>query len=67
MGGQFNRRLRLLEKTLEDHGADPEIRDLWLRHNEKLRAQITDNAPDECAAPPATLDLKPDREKESNN
>jgi hemoglobin len=72
MGGQFNRRLRLLEKTLEDHGAPDEARALWLRHNEKLRAQITDNAPDECAAPASTLpprarDLKPEREKESNS
>lgn len=51
MGGQFNRRLRLLDQTLQDHGAAPEVRSLWLSHNEKLRSQITRDAPDECSAP----------------
>lgn len=52
MGGQFNRRLRLLDQTLQDHGAPLEVRSLWLAHNEKLRSQITRDAPDECNAPP---------------
>lgn len=48
MGGQFNRRLKILERTLIDHGVDPEVRRLWLEHNEKLRAQITSDASNEC-------------------
>lgn len=51
MGGQFNRRLRLLDQTLQDHGAPPDVRLLWLAHNEKLRSQITRDAPNECIAP----------------
>jgi len=48
MGGQFNRRLRILENTLRDHGVDPEICDLWLAHNEQLRAHITRDTKNEC-------------------
>lgn len=58
MGGQFNRRLKILERTLEDHGVDPEVRRIWLAHNEKLRAQITRDASDECNDQRAESDLR---------
>lgn len=48
MGGQFNRRLVILEQTLRDHGVTDEVRDLWLAHNEQLRAHITRDQKDEC-------------------
>jgi hemoglobin len=41
LGGHFDRRLRLLEQTLEDHGVPAEVRQRWLSHNRDLRAQIT--------------------------
>ncbi len=48
MGGQFNRRLRILQQTLAAHAVEPEVQQLWLEHNEKLRSQITRDASDEC-------------------
>jgi truncated hemoglobin YjbI len=48
MGGQFNRRLKILDNTLRDHGVDEELRAEWLSHNEKLRGHITGDGPDEC-------------------
>lgn len=50
MGGQFNRRLKLLENTLRDHGVDDDVIKLWLDHNERLRSQITRDTKDECQA-----------------
>jgi truncated hemoglobin YjbI len=41
MGGHFDRRQRLLEEVLEEHGVDPEVRAAWRRHNLAMRAQIT--------------------------
>ncbi|HXS16530.1 MAG TPA: group 1 truncated hemoglobin, partial [Polyangiaceae bacterium] len=34
MGGQFNRRLRILEQTLRDHAVPEDILEHWLAHNE---------------------------------
>jgi hemoglobin len=51
MGGQFNRRLRLLDQTLRDHGVSDEVREAWLAHNEQLRSQVTRDRADECADP----------------
>jgi hemoglobin len=48
MGGQFNRRLRILDKTLEDHAVPRDIRSSWIAHNESLRSQITADGPLEC-------------------
>jgi truncated hemoglobin YjbI len=41
LGGHFDRRLRLLEQTLEDHGVPAEVTQRWLSHSRDLRAQIT--------------------------
>jgi truncated hemoglobin YjbI len=48
MGGQFNRRLRILDQTLTAHGVDDDIRIAWLSHNEQLRSHITRDRRDEC-------------------
>ncbi len=48
MGGHFNRRLVLLEKTLRAHKAPEAAIQLWLEHNRKLRSQITKDATGEC-------------------
>ena len=50
MGGQFNRRLKILEDTLRAHHVDSDIVAEWLAHNEALRAQITRDQSDECRA-----------------
>lgn len=48
MGGQFNRRLKILESTLQAHRVPDEVVRDWLHHNESLRSQITRDASDEC-------------------
>lgn len=54
MGGHFNRRLRLLDQTLQDHGVADDIRIAWLSHNESLRSHITKDALGECNDPLAS-------------
>jgi truncated hemoglobin YjbI len=53
LGGQFVRRLKILEETLEDHGAPPEVIQAWLAHNERLRGAVTKDAGSECNPPRA--------------
>src|SRR3954463_9331144 len=48
MGGQFARRIKILQDTLEEFGVPAPVRDAWLAHNEKLRALITANAGSDC-------------------
>lgn len=48
MGGQFNRRLVLLDKTLRDFEVPEDIRGRWLEHTRALRAEITRDGSDEC-------------------
>ena len=48
MGGQFNRRLRILETTLIEHDVPKDIIAEWLAHNESLRAQVTLDGPFAC-------------------
>lgn len=48
MGGQFNRRLVILKRTLHDHKVPPDIISDWLAHNESLRAAITVDGPFAC-------------------
>jgi truncated hemoglobin YjbI len=40
LGGQFDRRLKILEETLEAHGAPAEVREHWLAHTRALRGTI---------------------------
>ncbi len=48
MGGHFDRRLVLLEKTLRRHEVKEVIIQTWLEHNRQLRPQITRDAKGEC-------------------
>lgn len=47
-GGQFMRRLQLLQETLADHGLPEEVREVWIRHTLLLRPEITADDPDQC-------------------
>ncbi len=51
MGGHFNRRMVLLEKTLRDHQVPADIQREWLAHNAALRSHITANGLGECNDP----------------
>lgn len=48
MGGQFMRRLRILEETLEAHAVPEPIRRAWLAHQESLRDRVTRDRGSEC-------------------
>jgi hemoglobin len=47
-GGQFMRRLQILKETLAEFAVPDLICAHWLSHTLELKAQITDNALDEC-------------------
>jgi hemoglobin len=47
-GGQFMRRLQILKETMTEFQVPPKAREHWVEHTLGLRAQITDNALDEC-------------------
>jgi hemoglobin len=47
-GGQFMRRLQILKDTLAEFRVPEPVREHWLAHTLALKAQITDNALDEC-------------------
>ena len=48
MGGQFDRRRRLLEACIEAHGVPADIQAAWLEHVDRLRPQITGDGQGEC-------------------
>ena len=48
MGGQFARRMKILNDTLEEFNVPAAVRAAWMAHNEKLRALITANAGSDC-------------------
>ncbi len=48
LGGHFERRLHILEETLEDHGVDPEVRRVWVEHTRALRPQVTADRGSDC-------------------
>ncbi len=50
MGGQFMRRKRILNETLEEFGVPAHIRDHWMAHTESLRSQVTRDAGGDCDA-----------------
>lgn len=58
MGGQFDRRRRILETTIEAFGVPAHIRAAWLEHVDRLRGQITKDARGVCEAP-ETDDVAP--------
>lgn len=48
MGGQFNRRMVLLERTLDEFRVPEDIKRRWLDQNRGLRTQVTKDESDEC-------------------
>ena len=48
MGGQFMRRMKILEETLDEARVPDHIKKHWLEHTERLRGQITRDAGGEC-------------------
>ena len=50
MGGQFNRRLMILEETLDAFHVPEHVKQHWLAHTEALRPQITADGSQECDA-----------------
>lgn len=48
MGGQFMRRLRVLQQTLRDFEVPDDVQDAWLAHTESLRPLITRDAGSDC-------------------
>jgi hemoglobin len=59
MGGQFDRRTRILAETRERHGVLPGIRADWLAHVESLRPAVTKDAAGECDPDRAMASPKP--------
>jgi hemoglobin len=49
MGGQFMRRLKILEETLIEAGVPDRVREHWLRHTLSLQAQVTRDPGGRCA------------------
>jgi hemoglobin len=47
--GHFDRRLVLLQETLEADRVDPDVRRRWLDHARSLRAQLTSDPEGSCA------------------
>ncbi len=48
LGGQFNRRMKILERTLAELNVPADVADRWLAHNERLRPLITRDSSQEC-------------------
>ncbi len=53
MGGHFDRRLKILEETLEAFAVPEAVRQRWLAHDRALRRTITGDAPGQCIPPRA--------------
>lgn len=61
MGGQFMRRMKILEETLRDHDVPEHIVRHWLEHTEKLRVHVTRDSGGRCdpdAAAARVADLR---------
>jgi truncated hemoglobin YjbI len=48
MGGQFMRRLKILEETLDEFHVPERVRRHWLEHTLSLRPLVTQDAVDRC-------------------
>lgn len=59
LGGHFNRRLKILQNTLEDFGVPEDVIREWLEHNERLRPIITRDMGAECILPGSPAEEKP--------
>jgi truncated hemoglobin YjbI len=48
MGGQFMRRLQILQDTLDSFGVPDVVREHWVEHTLRLRPLVTRDAGDRC-------------------
>jgi hemoglobin len=48
LGGHFERRQQILREVLAAHDVPEAVRDAWLSHNDRLRAQVTGDSGTEC-------------------
>jgi hemoglobin len=48
MGGQFDRRRQILKQVILRHDVPPDIAATWLAHVDRLRSQVTRDAPGAC-------------------
>ncbi|MCA9592515.1 MAG: group 1 truncated hemoglobin [Myxococcales bacterium] len=48
MGGQFMRRLKILDDTLREMGVPERVREHWIRHTESLRPLVTRDSGGRC-------------------
>ncbi len=48
LGGQFMRRLKILDETLLESGVPERVREHWLRHTESLRQMVTRDSGGRC-------------------
>lgn len=48
MGGQFERRKKILSDVLKAHEVPEDIHDAWIAHTESLRGLITTDAGSDC-------------------
>ena len=48
MGGQFDRRRKILEEVIDEYGIPADVKSTWLEHIDSLRAQVTRDAEGEC-------------------
>ena len=48
MGGQFDRRRKILEEVIDEYGVPAEVKRAWLAHVDSMRGLITRDAPGEC-------------------
>jgi hemoglobin len=53
LGGQFDRRRKILEDVLIAQGVDAEVRETWIAHTNAMRAQITPDKDSNCNREPA--------------
>ena len=61
MGGQFDRRRRILEETLLRHGIEPDLRCAWLAHVDNMRKVVTDDPLGRCTSAASTPAEEPRR------
>lgn len=48
MGGQFDRRRKILEEAIDAHGVPADIKAAWLAHVDLLRPQVTREGAGQC-------------------
>jgi hemoglobin len=58
LGGQFDRRRKILEDVLIAQGVDAEVREAWIEHTNAMRSQITADKGSDCNQAQNPVDLR---------